>query len=179
MTRYYKFSDIFLGFTLLQVDQLMDVDGFRSAMAAPAAPALASVREAWQNMIIWWLNSLLFFLFAIFFVGVWRWLLIGVDTLEVKQATSKRDLMLLQLRDFDSRARHQLIQILVYPPLLPAKNFRAPKFDPYISPSGPSFHQVSARGVAMEGWEAVSAMCLDGLPWPWGAHSSVSTWHQL
>lgn len=49
MIRYYKFSDIFLGFTLLQVDQLMDVDGFRSAMAAPAAPAapaLASVREA-------------------------------------------------------------------------------------------------------------------------------------
>ena len=91
MIRYYKFSDIFFGFTLLQVDQLMDVDGFRSAMAAPAAPAapaLASVREAWQNMIIWWFNSLLFFLFAIFFVGVWRWLLIGVDTLEVKQATS-------------------------------------------------------------------------------------------
>lgn len=93
--RYYKDLRYFWGFTLLQVDLLMDVDGFRSAMAAPAAsaapaaPALASIREAWQNMIIWWLNSLLFFFCLLFFlIGVWRWLLIGVDTLEVKQATS-------------------------------------------------------------------------------------------
>ena len=29
-----------------------------------------------------------FHVLLLFFVGVWRWLLIGVDTLEVKQATS-------------------------------------------------------------------------------------------
>jgi len=100
-------------------------------------------------MIIWWLNSLLFFLFAIFFC--WGLEMATHWGRHAGSETShiKRDLMLLQLRDFDSRARHQLIQILVYPPLLPAKKIRAPKFDPYISPSGPSFHQVSARGVAM------------------------------